>query len=410
MKNFFYGWWIVIALFFIGFYVSGVAFYGFTAFFEPLIREFGWSYTQVSFAASLRGMEMGIFAPIMGFFVDRLGPKRVVLFGVVAVGLGLISLSFANSLAMFYGGFLLLTFGAGGCTVLVGMSAVANWFQKDIGKALGIMASGFGASGFMVPVIVGMIDAWDWRATYLILGFGAFLVGIPLSFVIRNRPEPYGYTPDGRPQEEKAQPVQRSAEKIRFTEIIRNRAFIFLNLTEFIRLMAVSAVVVHVMPYLSLHGITRTRSSLIAAAIPVCSVIGRVGFGWLGDVCQKRSVMALSYGLMGLGMIAFSHAQVQWLILLFLLSFPPSYGGATVLRGAMLREYYGRDSFGKSLGIVLGSSSVGGIIGPTLAGWVFDTSGTYRFVWYPFSVLLLFTIFLVFQIKRYPTEEIWRAT
>jgi MFS family permease len=401
MKKVFYGWWIVIALFLIGFYVSGIAFYGFTAFFEPLIREFGWSYTQVSFAASLRGMEMGIFAPIMGFFVDRLGPKRVVLLGVIAVGLGLISLSFARSLPMFYGGFLLLQFGAGGCTVLVGMSAVANWFQRDIGKALGFMASGFGASGLMVPLIVAMIDAWDWRATYLILGFGVFLIGIPLSFVIRNRPEPYGLTPDGRPLEESAPAaVGSSPAKMPFKEILRKRPFIFLNLTEFVRLVAVSAVVVHVMPYLSQWGISRTRSSLIAAAIPLCSVIGRVGFGWLGDIFPKRSVMAFSYGLMGLGMLAFCQAQMQWLILLFLLSFPPSYGGATVLRGAILRDYYGRDSFGKTLGIVLGSSSLGGIVGPTLAGWVFDTWGTYRFVWYSFSVLLLFTIFLVLQIKR----------
>ncbi len=400
MKKVFYGWWIVIALFIIGFYVSGISFYGFTAFFEPLIKEFGWSYTQVSFAASLRGMEMGIFAPVMGFFIDRLGARRVVLLGVIAVGLGLISLSFARSLMMFYGGFLLLTFGAGGCTVLVGMSAVANWFQKDIGKALGIMASGFGASGLMVPLIVGMIQAWDWRATYLILGFGAFLIGIPLSFVIRNRPEAYGYAPDGKPPEEGVQSVPSLAEKIRFKEIIRKRAFIFLNLSEFVRLIAVSAVVVHVMPYLSHFGISRTRSSLIAAAIPLCSVIGRVGFGWLGDIFAKRSVMVLSYGLMGLGMIAFCQAQVHWFIFLFLLSFPPSYGGATVLRGAMLREYYGRDSFGKSLGIVLGSSSIGGIVGPTLAGWVFDTFGTYLFVWYSFAALLLFTILIVLQIKR----------
>ena len=400
MKKVFYGWWIVIALFIIGFYVSGISFYGFTAFFEPLIREFGWSYTQVSFAASLRGMEMGIFAPVMGFFIDRLGARRVVLLGVIAVGLGLISLSFARSLMMFYGGFLLLTFGAGGCTVLVGMSAVANWFQKDIGKALGIMASGFGASGLMVPLIVGMIQAWDWRATYLILGFGAFLIGIPLSFIIRNRPEAYGYAPDGKPPVEGDRSVPALAEKIRFKEIIRKRAFIFLNLSEFVRLIAVSAVVVHVMPYLSHFGISRTRSSLIAAAIPLCSVIGRVGFGWLGDIFAKRSVMVLTYGLMGLGMIAFSQAQVHWFIFLFLLSFPPSYGGATVLRGAMLREYYGRDAFGKSLGIVLGSSSIGGIVGPTLAGWVFDTFGTYLFVWYSFAALLLFTILIVLQIKR----------
>jgi len=70
-KKFFYGWWIVLACFFIGLYVGGAVFYGFTAFFEPIRKEFGWTYTQISFAASLRGMEMGLFAPLVGFLADR---------------------------------------------------------------------------------------------------------------------------------------------------------------------------------------------------------------------------------------------------------------------------------------------------------------------------------------------------
>ena len=78
----FYGWWIVFACFLISFYVAGVTFYGFTAFIEPLVQEFGWSYAQVSFAASLRGMEMGILAPCVGFLVDRVGCRRLLVAGV----------------------------------------------------------------------------------------------------------------------------------------------------------------------------------------------------------------------------------------------------------------------------------------------------------------------------------------
>jgi MFS family permease len=78
-KKIFYGWWIVLSCFLIGLYVSGITFYGFTAFFDPLIKEFGWSYTQVSFAASLRGLEMGVFAPLIGFLVDRWGSRKVIL-------------------------------------------------------------------------------------------------------------------------------------------------------------------------------------------------------------------------------------------------------------------------------------------------------------------------------------------
>jgi len=73
----FYGWWIVATVSVMSLYVSAITHYSFTAFFDPLVKEFGWSYTQISFAMSLRGMEMSILSPIVGFLVDRYGPRRL---------------------------------------------------------------------------------------------------------------------------------------------------------------------------------------------------------------------------------------------------------------------------------------------------------------------------------------------
>jgi len=399
-KNIFYGWWIVLACFIIGLYVSGITFYGFTAFFEPLIKEFGWSYTQVSFAASLRGLEMGVFAPLIGLFVDRLGSRKVIFWGVITVGFGLFLLSFARSLAMFYAAFLLLAFGAGGCTSVVSMAVVANWFDKNVGKALGVMASGFGASGLMVPIIVWLMEAYQWRSTLVILGLGTFVLGVPLSFVIRNKPEQYGYFPDGKiTRGPILQEEIRSKDGITFREVLKNRSFLFLNLTEAIRMMAVSTVATHVMPYFSSVGISRSKAGLVAGAIPLFSIIGRLALGWLGDVFEKRYVMALAFGLMSLGMLIFCYVHIAWIIFLFLLLFPPSFGGTMVLRGSILREYFGRDSLGKMLGIVMGSASFGGIIGPTLAGWVFDSWGSYQFIWGAFSAFTAIAIVMVLKIK-----------
>ncbi|UCG67043.1 MAG: MFS transporter, partial [Deltaproteobacteria bacterium] len=162
IKKIFYGWWIVLACSLIVLYVAGIIQYGFTAFFEPIREEFGWSYTQISLAASLRGLEMGIFAPLVGFLVDRFGPRKLMVWGTITVGFGLIVLSFTHSLAMFYAAFLLLAFGAGGCTSLVTMTAVANWFRKKVGLALGVLGSGIGVSGLMVLLIVGLIDLYQW--------------------------------------------------------------------------------------------------------------------------------------------------------------------------------------------------------------------------------------------------------
>ena len=401
IKKIFYGWWIVLACFIIGLYVSGITFYGFTAFFDPLIKEFGWSYTQVSFAASLRGMEMGLFAPLIGFLVDRLGSRKVIFSGVITVCLGLLLLSFTRSLAMFYGAFLLLAFGSGGCTSVVTMSVVANWFDKNVGKALGVMASGFGASGLIVPIIVWLIEVYNWRSTLMILGLGTLVLGIPLSFVIRNKPEQYGYFPDGRLTSDPVlQKKIRPPEDVSFREVLKNRAFLLLNFTEAIRMMTVSTVATHVMPYLSSVGISRSKAGLVAAAIPLFSIIGRLALGWMGDIFEKRYVLALAFGLMSAGLLVFCYVQVEWVIFPFLLLFPPSFGGTMVLRGSILREYFGRGSFGKMLGIVMGSASIGGIIGPTLAGWVFDSVGSYQSIWIAFSGFTGIAILLVLRIKR----------
>jgi MFS family permease len=402
MKKIFYGWWVVLACFFIGLYVGGITFYGFTALFEPFQKEFGWSHTQISFAASLRGMEMGIFAPLIGFLVDRWGSRKVIIVGITTVGSGLILLSFTQSLLMFYGAFFLLGFGAGGCTSVVTMSAVAHWFDKNVGKALGVMASGFGASGLMVPIIVWLIEVFQWRGALIGLGVGAWVLGIPLSLVVRNKPEQYGLLPEGRPGAEPSPRDERKVKpvEVRFREVLKNRSFLLLNFIEAIRMMAVATVVIHVMPYLGDVGISRSNAGLVAAAIPLMSILGRLILGWLGDVVEKRFVMSLAFGLMSAGMLAFCFARAEWGLLLFLVLFPPSFGGMMVLRVSTLREYFGRDSIGKMLGIVMGSASVGGIIGPTLAGWVFDSVGSYFPVWAGLSILTAAAIILVMRIKR----------
>jgi len=129
------------------------------------------------------------------------------------------------------------------------------------------------------------------------------------------------------------------------------------------------------------------------------SIVGRLGFGWLGDLFDKRIVWATTFFLMSLGLFAFCYAQFFWVLVLFIVLFAPSFGGGMVVRVAMLHEYFGMASFGKLLGVVLGFGSIGGVIGPTLAGWVFDTMGSYSMAWYGLSVISALTIILIMRIK-----------
>ena len=94
----FYGWYIVGACFLITVYTAGIVFFGFTAVFEPVAEEFGWSYVQISLAASLRGLEIGLLAPLMGLLVDRWGPRRLIFGGSILVCVGFLILSRVSSL------------------------------------------------------------------------------------------------------------------------------------------------------------------------------------------------------------------------------------------------------------------------------------------------------------------------
>jgi len=198
-KNYkvFYGWWIVGAGFFIAVYIGGFINLGFTAVFEPLASDFGWSYAQVSLAASLRGLEMSLLAPIVGLLMDRWGPRRLVFAGAVIIGLGLLLLSRINSLAAFYGVFILIGMGKSTCIGVVPIATVGNWFQKKVTLATGILVSGAATGGLMVPLATRIIDIFEWRTAMAILGFGAWGILLPLSLLFRHKPEQYGYLPDG---------------------------------------------------------------------------------------------------------------------------------------------------------------------------------------------------------------------
>jgi len=400
MASIFYGWWIVFACFVIAFYVGGACFYGFTAFFEPIVAEFGWNYTQVSIAFSLRGLEIGMLAPITGFLVDRFGSRKLIFSGTLIIGFALILLSLTNSLVMFYSAFVLVALGTSGCASTVLMTVVAHWFRRNVGKAMGLVVCGFGAGGILIPCIVWLIDLYHWQTALIILGLGIWALGIPLSFVIRHTPEQYGYFPDGEiPAEPTSSHEGPDIEKEgSFRDALKSKNFWMIGISDTIRVMIANALFTHVMPYLGSIGMSRTSAAFVATSIPLFSIIGRFGFGWLSDIFDKRHVLAGLYCLLGMGTLAFSYVHVKWLIFPFLLLFSPALGGTVSLRGAMVREYFGRASFGRLFGIIMGIAAIGGVIGPIVAGWSFDKLGSYHSVWLWFAGTTVIALVLILRL------------
>ncbi len=395
----FYGWWVVGACFFISLYMGGVVIYAFTAIFEPIVSEFGWSYTQISLAASLRGLEMGLLAPLMGILVDRFGPRYLMLGGTFLVGLGLIFFSRVSNLGMFYVAFVLIATGMSALAPTVTTTAVANWFRKKVGIATGIMVSGFGLSGLMIPVVVWLIASYEWRMTMVILGVGMWLIGLPLSLLVRHRPEQYGYLPDGEANTMPDTTISFAGGrgKLKVREVLKNSAFWHVALAFMCQIMIAMAVVTHVMPYLGSLGISRSLASLIATCVPLISIGGRIGFGWLGDRFDKRWVAASGLASMSLGLLFFSYltGDAIWLVVPFIILFGIGYGSIHTMRAALTRELFSRESYGTVFGLMTTVMMVGNVSGSPLAGWVFDRWGSYQGIWLIFALVALLALISV---------------
>jgi len=402
----FYGWWVVAASLFVALYVSGGVFYGFTAIFEPIANELGWSYTQVSFASSLRGMEMGILAPILGVFVDRWGPRRIIFIGAIIITSGLILLSRTTSLVMFYGAFALIATGTSTCSMAVLMTAVANWFRDKVGIASGIAISGFGLGGILLPVVSRLVDIYDWRRTMIIIAVGTLVTILPLSFVFRHKPEQYGYLPDGRVKSQitpdtSQSPAPATEAKVKMSQIIKSSVFWRIALAFTTHMILVGSTITHVMPYLSSIGVDRSTSSFIAMAIPLMSIGGRLTFGWLGDRFDRKRVAIGAFIMMSMGMLCFSLISNAglWLLVPFLILFGIGYGGSNVTRASLTREYFGRSSFGTIFGFIVGINMMGSIAGSPLAGWVFDTWGSYQGIWLIYASLPIIALISILSIR-----------
>ncbi|MBN2062943.1 MAG: MFS transporter [Deltaproteobacteria bacterium] len=396
----FYGYWIVAAIFIISAYISGIIYFGFTAIFEPIANEFGWSYASVSLAASIRGMEIGLLAPVVGLLFDRVGPRRLIFFGGTVTGLGIMLLSRISSLSAFYGAFVLIASGVSTCVGIVPVTVVGHWFYRKVSLFTGIVVSGIAMGGLMVPMVTWVIDAVGWRTAMAIFGLGTWIIVLPLSLIVRHSPEAYGYGRDGmgsgggsvlnRASENNVR-SEKEAEKIfEIRDVIKSPLFWHFQFGFICHVFVVHAVLTHVMPYLSSIDISRATSGLVASGIPIISIFGRLGAGWFGDRFSKRMVISVCFVLTSLSLLwfAFIDRIGAWTLIPFLILFCIGYGGTVPMISALLMENFGRARLGSIVGLSQGLAMIGSVSGQPLAGWVFDTYGRYQEAWIAYAVVV----------------------
>ena len=403
MSRVFYGWWIVLACWAVTLYGGGAFFFGFSAFFKPISEEFGWSRALTAGAISLSQAEGFIEGPIVGPLVDKFGPRKLMLFGVTLASIGFLALSIVNGLLMFYLVYvLLLAIGFNTGFFVAAQAAVANWFIRKRSRAPGpaqhrqrLWRRGDGSA-----LIAALILAFGWRVAALFLGVGLFAIGIPLAFIVRHRPEQYGYLPDNAKSQDELIITRTSAGdriahalvgELDFTiwEALRTPVFWMLAVAFGLRTMAISATVVHQIPFLTDAGISQQAAAGVLALMGLMSIPGRIGFGILGDYFNKRYLLAIAYLFQAAGILILLTADSLSQVVLFTVVFGVGWGAPNLLF-AMRADYFGRKYFATIAGAEQSIVAIGTVIGPVYAGLIYDINQSYQiaFITFVFTIAI----------------------
>ena len=402
-KPIFYGWWIVLAGSISQAYTSGTFWQGFGAFFDPIIDQFGWSRALTAGAMSLQRTESGAISPFVGWFVDKFGPRNVMLFGTGLTALGFILLSRIQELWQFYAAFLVLTIGLSFGTFLIVTTAVANWFVENRSKALSFTMAGSGLGGVLVPVIIWLIATTDWRTGLVVVAIGYLVIGIPVSFVMKSRPEDYGLLPDGALPDELSGSEDAARRRTALScevnmttrQALSSRVFWQLAIAMGVSGMVISASI-HQIPAITSFGISRNIAGFAILGVSLFSVAGRLGSGFFGDRLDKRHVIAVSLFLQFVGTMVFAFSSELWHLAIFIVTWGVGFGASIPVRFALIADLFGRRHYGSIMGTLMTTSAIFGVIAPVLVGWIYDIRGNYRepFALMAFSVLIAIPMIL----------------
>ena len=386
---------------------SGINFHGFGNFIIPLGEEFGWSRTTISVVFSVARLESGLLGPVEGWAVDRVGPRRLIAVGIPLMGLGYIAMSRVDGLLAFF--FVYVFMIALGNSL--GMStpitaAVANWFNRKRGLAFGIMWSGVGIGGLFVPALGWLVETYGWRPASLIVGVFIAVLGVPVAMVMRHRPEPYGYYPDGTvPEEARASGATRRpllpdlSNDFTAREALRTSSFWYLTLSIMARSLVSGGIGLHLVPFFIDLGASSVTAAALAGSVGLMSIPGRFGLSALGDFINKRYVMVASLALMAVSIVFMARAPSVTAVIPILVAFSASQGGISVIPQSLIADYFGRRSYATIQGFRSTIQMLGIIAGPIISGYVFDTTDSYTLAFLGFSGAALVSMILVFMAK-----------
>jgi len=393
----FYGWFVVIACFFVTMSL-GETMWSFGVFFKPLENEFHWSRTLVSSGYTAFLIAYSLSSIVAGKISDRYGPRLILIASGTLAGLGISLCSQIQSVNELRAFLAVAGLGAG-ATWSVPTSTVQRWFygRRRAGLALAIVVGGVGIGALVfAPLINYFILNYGWRNAYLIIGILFFVIIAGAAPVVRSNPTevqaPLDHGESGF--------GGREGSGLTIAKVLTDNAFLILTLAACVTIFTFQVVSVHFIPYVTDLGVTPTAAATAVGLMGAFSIPGRLLAGPLSDRIGWKKTIAISLFGMTVAAVWLLFSRSERMLYGFAIIFGIFWGArATAVNGA-LGAFFGTRLLGELIGITGASGNLLAAFVPYIAGYIFDTVGSYSIVFISLAVLLLGVSLLSTTLKK----------
>jgi len=393
------GWIIVASLFVTLLLVFGGGYNTFSVFFTPLLNHFKWDRAKLSTLQSALAIAAGFSTPVVGWMLDRVEARVVMVAGAACAGLALIGASQAHSYPWLFGCYLILGIGIAGTTLLPCSMVVANWFAARRGIAMGIALAGTSVGGMIMTIVAAYAIAWKgWRTGYLALGIPMLVIVIPtVLLMVRTRPQ--GERPRVSMIEE-----TKSLPGLEVGPALRARSFWMIAVAQFCFSFSAAGAVAHLVTYLIGIGYAPTRAALVIGLVFGLTSLGKLAMGSFADRVSGRVALSVNFLIASAGFLMVLGARKVAILAGFVLVFGLTLGAPLVLMPLLIVESLGLRRFGTVAGMTGVCGTVGAAIGPIAAGHIYDVNRSYTDAFLLFVATLLVGAIATYQCLPLPAQ------
>jgi MFS family permease len=408
-SNFYYGWRMISIVSAIRILGGGLHAYGFTVFFLPISQDLGLSRAQTSLAFSLARAEGAIEAPLVGYLVDRFGPRPTIVLAATLTGIGYVLLSWVDSYLSFlviYLGVVSLAFTAG--FVQSPMVVANSWFIRQRARAMTVVSAAVPVGGALIsPLLAMAVTAWGWRPASVLAGCLFLVFCVPLSLQIKRSPESIGLLPDGEPPTSGSLatgPQQKKWDDQPRTDVTAGNAmktsvYWLITISMLARVASHSTVIVHFVPLMVWKGLSQERAALLLGSFAFLNLFTHFVLGWIADKMNKPVLLSVAMLIPALSMLLLLSSNAAWSLWLFTLLFS-ALDASFPVSWATVGDFFGRRYFGTIRGTMSFFYMWGGALGPVIAGAIYDRTESYGSVLWGLVVTLSVAALLVALLIR----------